>query len=73
MIYNSLQGISTTMIGFVTGHLYKKMMVQKRWPSDKVNYSCENARLYTIVYHSSKRIFLALPDIKGFGHLLQCL
>ena len=31
---------------------------------DKTNYSFENARLYTIVYHSSKRIFLALPDTK---------
>ena len=24
------------------------MMVQKRWPSDKANHSCENARLYII-------------------------
>ena len=40
MTYNSLQGIFTTMIGFVTGHLIKGI---KGWPSDKVNHSCENA------------------------------
>ena len=71
MIYNSLQpGIFTTMIGFVTWppflyhHLYKGGQVTKpiivvKMPGCKLLY----------VYHSSKRIFLALPDIKDFGHL----
>ena len=46
----------------------------KRWPSDKANHNCENV-LSTIVYHSVKGFliecftFLALLDIKAFGHL----
>ena len=77
MTYNSLQGIFTTMIGFVTWPPYNiKDDSTKRcmWPSDKANHSCENA-LETIVCHSSKRIlnkmfnFLALLDIRVFGRL----
>ena len=44
MTYNSLQGIFTTMIGFVT---WPRLVIKddgtKRWPSDKANHSCENA------------------------------
>ena len=44
MTYNSLQGIFTTMIGFVTWPPYKiKDDSAKRWPSDKANHSCENS------------------------------
>ena len=42
MTYNSLQGIFTTMIGFVTWPPYKDNGT-KRWPSDKANHSYENA------------------------------
>ena len=41
MTYNSLQGIFTTTIGFVTW-IYNNDVVQKRWPSDKANHSYEN-------------------------------
>ena len=43
MTYNSLQGIFTTMIGFVTWPPYIEDDSTKRWPSDKANHSCENA------------------------------
>ena len=73
MTYNSLQGIFTTMIGFVTWPPFCTIIFI-RWPSDKANHSCENA-LQTIVCHSSKKIlnkmfnFLALLDIRVFGRL----
>ena len=67
MIYNSLQGIFTTMIGFVAWppllyhHLYKggqvtKQIIVVKMPGCKLIYV-------------SKRIFLALLDIKGLGRL----
>ena len=59
MTYNSLQGIFTTMIGFVT------------WPPCQVTKPIIVVK--TIVCHSSKMIlnkmfnFLALLDIRVFG------
>ena len=46
MTYNSLQGIFTTMIGFITWSPYIKDDGTKGGqvdPSDKANHSCENA------------------------------
>ena len=40
MTYNSLQGIFTTMIGFVTWPPFVPTSFI-RWPSDKANHSCE--------------------------------
>ena len=49
-------------------------MVQKRWPSDKANHSCESVyELWYIIqvkgFLMKKFTFLALLDIKAFGHL----
>ena len=79
MTYNSLQGIFTTMIGFVTwppyknkGHLIKDDSAkggQVTKPIIVVKMPCKQ------VCHSSKRIlnkmfnFLALLDIRVFGRL----
>ena len=45
------------------------MMVQKRWPSDKANHTCENT-LSTIFIQAAKRILvnnlLGSVDIKAF-------
>ena len=58
MTYNSLQGVFTTMIGFVTWPPFRTIIFYKvyRWPSDKANHSYENA-LYVI-------------QVKGF--LIKC-
>ena len=70
MTYNSLQGIFTTMIGFVTWPpLQKGGQVTK--PIIVVKMPCK----LSVVCHSSIRIlnkmfnFLALLDIRVFGRL----
>ena len=55
MTYNSLQGIFTTMIGFVTWPLYKST---KRWPSDRANHSCENDMPCKLLYIIQVKEFL---------------
>ena len=52
----SLQGIFTTMIGFVTWSP-SVLSFFIRWPSDKANHSCEN--------------FLYVIQVKGFMALLD--
>ena len=73
----SIQGIFTSMVGFVTWPpLYiVKMMVQKRWPSDKANHTCENTLYTTYCISFKSKIcirsfnFLAFLDIECFGRL----
>ena len=70
MTYNSLQGIFTTMIGFVTWPPYKS--VQKGGQVTKliivVKIPCK--LLYVIQVKEFKMFnFLALLDIRDFGRL----
>ena len=50
----------TTMIDFVTWPPLQINDGTKRWPSDKVNHSCERKYYFD---------FLAFIDIKHFGRL----
>ena len=66
MIYNSLQrGIFITMIGFVTWPLFCTITFYKGNQVTKpiIVVKIPGCNYETIVYHSSKRIFLTLPDI----------
>ena len=62
MIYNSLQGILTTMIGFVTWHDNGT----KRWPGDKVvKMPCKLLYIIQVKRFLIKGYnFLTLSDIK---------